>query len=230
MNAAAREFVERVSKQPKGQKSTKGYNRKFIESLGVAWPPKKGWKSKLLKEAGKLPGKKKKAKSVKKPKRKRAVSKYTKESKAKYRKKHGAINAKRLKKIYIQNGYPPEWTPELRRKIRKRDNGVCRICGKTNQEEWKSDSGFPALHIHHIDKDKGNCNDSNLITLCSECHSKIAHGKGCMEPDIFREILAKGVTPSVAIAIEHAMGTNELYYEQRLSANIEKTFGALPTG
>lgn len=28
------------------------------------------------------------------------------------------------------------------------------------------------LHIHHIDSNKNNCNNYNLISLCPSCHSK----------------------------------------------------------
>ena len=56
--------------------------------------------------------------------------------------------------------YPEEWTEELKTKIRKRDLFVCQLCGLTG---W---------HIHHIDYDKDNCLENNLITLCHSCHSK----------------------------------------------------------
>lgn len=61
--------------------------------------------------------------------------------------------------------YPAEWTEKLRRKIRKRDDYQCMICGKTQQEE-----GI-ALSVHHIDYDKENNKESNLITLCLVCHA-----------------------------------------------------------
>ena len=62
--------------------------------------------------------------------------------------------------------YTIEWTKELKYNIRKRDNYTCQLCGK-NQSELKK-----RLHIHHIDYDKKNCCQSNLISLCLNCHSK----------------------------------------------------------
>jgi len=56
--------------------------------------------------------------------------------------------------------YPPEFNPILKRKIRKRDGQKCAVCGKRGR------------HVHHIDYDKYNCDESNLITLCGLCHGK----------------------------------------------------------
>lgn len=61
--------------------------------------------------------------------------------------------------------YPPEWDERLRRKIRKRDNHCCQICNKTQEAE-----GI-ALQVHHIDYNKENNKESNLISLCLACHA-----------------------------------------------------------
>jgi len=57
--------------------------------------------------------------------------------------------------------YSLDWTRTLKRSIRQRDYYTCQVCGKE-----------PAVHVHHIDYDKKNCNSENLITLCHSCHSK----------------------------------------------------------
>lgn len=62
--------------------------------------------------------------------------------------------------------YQAEWSGRLRRKIRKRDNYQCQVCDKPQREERI------ALSVHHIDYDKWNNNESNLIALCSKCHPK----------------------------------------------------------
>lgn len=56
--------------------------------------------------------------------------------------------------------YSQDWTKELKTKIRKRDKFTCKIC---------NNKGFT---VHHIDYNKKNCKQENLITLCSSCHSK----------------------------------------------------------
>lgn len=61
--------------------------------------------------------------------------------------------------------YPVEFSKELKTKIRKRDNFTCRICGK---------NGFD---VHHIDYDKNNSNEENLITLCRRCHCTTNHNR-----------------------------------------------------
>jgi hypothetical protein len=62
--------------------------------------------------------------------------------------------------------YPPEWTYTLRLKIRRRDDFTCQNCGKHQR----------GLDVHHIDKDKENCDPSNLISLCRSCHRYIEGG------------------------------------------------------
>lgn len=59
------------------------------------------------------------------------------------------------------SGYPPYFS-ESRVGVLKRDNNTCQLCFK------KSDSN----HVHHINYDKINCNQTNLITLCGSCHAK----------------------------------------------------------
>ena len=58
-----------------------------------------------------------------------------------------------------------EFTKELKRKIKKRDKYVCRVCGTKG------------VCIHHIDYDKHNNNPNNLILLCSQCHGKTGHNR-----------------------------------------------------
>ena len=62
--------------------------------------------------------------------------------------------------------YSTEWTEALKKEIRKRDNYTCQECNKL-QEDQKC-----KLSVHHIDYNKQNCNQNNLITLCSSCHQK----------------------------------------------------------
>jgi hypothetical protein len=61
--------------------------------------------------------------------------------------------------------YPLKWTNELREKIRSRDNYMCVIC--------ISEQVNKKLSVHHIDEDKNNCDEKNLISLCLKCHIKI---------------------------------------------------------
>jgi len=53
--------------------------------------------------------------------------------------------------------YPSEWH-QIRKIIRQRDNFRCAICNKNSKD------------VHHIDYNKLNCKEDNLITLCHRCH------------------------------------------------------------
>jgi len=61
--------------------------------------------------------------------------------------------------------YPAEWNEVLRRRIRKRDKYQCQVCNKMQEEERI------ALQVHHIDYNKENNKENNLITLCLVCHA-----------------------------------------------------------
>jgi len=61
--------------------------------------------------------------------------------------------------------YTVEWNEELRVKIRERDNFICAICNNKGKD------------VHHIDYDKSNCDENNLIILCKKCHSMTNHNR-----------------------------------------------------
>jgi len=62
--------------------------------------------------------------------------------------------------------YKPEFNETLKEKIRNRDNYTCQNLDCENKQ---TKTKFP---IHHIDYNKNNNNETNLITLCFSCHSK----------------------------------------------------------
>lgn len=66
--------------------------------------------------------------------------------------------------------YPQEFNRELKLKIRERDNYGCQLCGMA-EEESKRKWG-QVLCVNHIDYNKQNCGETNLITLCRSCNSK----------------------------------------------------------
>jgi len=66
--------------------------------------------------------------------------------------------------------YSIDWTEELKERIRKRDNYECQHCGMTEEEHLIVYGRV--LPIHHIDYNKKNCKESNLISLCLQCNSR----------------------------------------------------------
>lgn len=69
--------------------------------------------------------------------------------------------------------YGLEFSEKLKEKIRKRDNYRCQECFRHQDELFKgTKNGIKPykLHIHHIDYDKKNNTEENLISLCLNCH------------------------------------------------------------
>jgi len=62
--------------------------------------------------------------------------------------------------------YGSEFNRELKSRIRARDNNQCQIPECGIYENGKCHA------VHHIDYDKKNNEDWNLITLCHSCHNK----------------------------------------------------------
>ena len=58
----------------------------------------------------------------------------------------------------------------LKESIRKRDNCICQNCSMTEEENIIVYGEI--LTIHHIDYDKTNCNENNLISVCHSCNTR----------------------------------------------------------
>lgn len=71
-----------------------------------------------------------------------------------------------LGKIRFKKNHPKL----INRIIFERDNFTCQKCGATR-------SVSPGLKVHHIDENRRNNALTNLITLCSECHSHLHYKK-----------------------------------------------------
>ena len=69
------------------------------------------------------------------------------------------------------NPYPLGWNKTHREQIRYRDGYVCQFCGIPEAECLKR------LSVHHIDYDKDNIKEDNLISLCTRCHSKTNYNR-----------------------------------------------------
>jgi len=62
--------------------------------------------------------------------------------------------------------YSQDFTDYLKKSIRDRDNHECQVC------HIKEEDLDRKLDVHHIDYNKMNCNEENLISLCLSCHVK----------------------------------------------------------
>lgn len=75
------------------------------------------------------------------------------------------------------DAYPPDWV-KRRRKVIKRDGGICNECGY----EAEPADGV-SLHVHHVKpiSEGGGHSLENLITLCEDCHIE-THSTGPPHP------------------------------------------------
>lgn len=97
---------------------------------------------------------------------KRKISEGNKGKKISEETKRKISLANKGEKSYLWQGgksfepYSIDWTETLKRSIRERDNYICQICNQYGN------------NVHHLDRNKKNCNPNNLITLCQKCHSR----------------------------------------------------------
>jgi hypothetical protein len=66
--------------------------------------------------------------------------------------------------------YPKEFAA-IRKYIRKRDNYMCCFCLLTEEQHFKKYGRN--LDIHHIDHNKQNNSEDNLILICRKCHRNL---------------------------------------------------------
>ena len=78
-----------------------------------------------------------------------------------------------------ERGYSYKFNNELKERIRKRDNYQCQNCSMT-QEEHLIVRGRQ-LDVHHIDYNKKNCKENNLITLCDYCNIRANYNRNYWE-------------------------------------------------
>jgi DNA-directed RNA polymerase subunit RPC12/RpoP len=98
--------------------------------------------------------------------------------------------------------YPIDFNDSLKESIRKRDNYECQNCSMTEEEHLIVIG--KVLHVHHINYNKQNCNEENLITLCNQCNTRANSNRDYWQK-IYKEkiqiILTKngGITKNVRI-------------------------------
>lgn len=71
--------------------------------------------------------------------------------------------------------YPFEFNDKLKERTRKRDNYECKICGIADEEHILIYNR--CLSVHHIDYVKENCNETNLVSLCNQCHTRTNYNR-----------------------------------------------------
>lgn len=99
--------------------------------------------------------------------------KHTEETKRKFSLVHGGTG------IPYENRDYPEKFYKIREKIRERDDNTCQLC-------WNF-----GKYIHHINYQKKDNRQENLICLCNECNSRVNFKRPYWE-DYFMNIITIG--------------------------------------
>jgi radical SAM superfamily enzyme YgiQ (UPF0313 family) len=98
--------------------------------------------------------------------------------------------------------WPLKFNNALKKRIRQRDDETCQECGVK-----------AGLTVHHVDYDKENCDECNLITLCRGCNSRANFNRTSWRAKFSEMLSARGQCPSFKeIAdIQHLKGEYTVY-------------------
>lgn len=167
-----------------GRKQSEEANRKRSESLKNI-PRTEEWKKKIgIANTGKKHSKETKEKNslatkeyYNNPENKKLQSERIKLvwSNPEYKNKMSGENSTHWKGGREYAIYGEEWSKQLREQIRERDNYQCQLCLTTQEEslvKYKK-----KLDVHHIDYNKENCSEDNLVSLCVSCHMKTNYNR-----------------------------------------------------
>ena len=110
---------------------------------------------------------------------------------------------------------------EMKERVRERDNHTCRQCGKYQET--------PLLHVHHLDKNRDNNIESNLITVCSHCHGILHTGEVRIRPKKINETTYEIITDHLGRVTIPKELLNALGIDFNDASNAPLLFGAYPT-
>ena len=85
--------------------------------------------------------------------------------------------------------YSLEFNDQLKEKIRERDNYECQCCGMTEEEHLIVYGR--KLNIHHIDYNKKNNKEDNLITVCLQCNIRANYNKNYWKEYYLKKLVEK---------------------------------------
>jgi hypothetical protein len=71
--------------------------------------------------------------------------------------------------------YSYKFTSILRELIKERDSFKCQHCNITQEEHLEKYNRD--IEVHHIDYNKFNCDENNLITVCKKCNVKANYNR-----------------------------------------------------
>lgn len=86
--------------------------------------------------------------------------------------------------VFRKEEYPEDWE-EIARKVKERAGWRCELCGVPS-------GPGQILTVHHLDRNKKNNSEDNLIALCQRCHLRL-HGLRITP----KRLYLKGLGPEV---------------------------------
>ncbi len=73
--------------------------------------------------------------------------------------------------------YSFRFNEKLKEKVRSRDSYRCQECFRHQDELYTKKGRRRKLSVHHIDYNKRNNDESNLVSLCTSCHMQTNFGR-----------------------------------------------------
>lgn len=67
--------------------------------------------------------------------------------------------------------YPKDWK-QIAKRMKDKFEWKCERCGLPHKTPSQGVTG-QVLTVHHLDMDRGNCEEWNLAVLCQKCHLQI---------------------------------------------------------
>ena len=95
--------------------------------------------------------------------------------------------------------YGTGFNGSLKKRVRVRDNYTCQICGCIKK--------FP--QTHHIDYDKNNNSEENLVCLCNRCHGKTNFNRAAWKA-YFNELLTGASKAAVGALVDSGLGEEKV--------------------
>jgi hypothetical protein len=179
-----REAYYKQGKSTKGSKRTEEQKKKMSEkSKGKTLPESAYTPESIEKRRVKLLGKHHSKESNEKRSKSLRGRKFTPEHlenlsiSGRKRKDNHGDNSHWWKGGIANVPYPDEFSDYLKKKIRRRDGYKCQSCGM-------SVYGSKFGHVHHINANKQDCSEENLILLCATCHSAVHYDTKVTSPKI----------------------------------------------
>jgi len=82
--------------------------------------------------------------------------------------------------------YHIDFDSDLKEKIRRRDNYTCQVCNMTEEEHLTVYGEL--LSVHHINYDKQNCSEKNLMATCKACNARLNFNRDYWQKTLMEKI------------------------------------------